>query len=146
MKKRFALLLVLTIVALVWTFSPLDGEETVALARVLYANCAALTPETERVFGETVMNRVGRAGFGQTLTSVLREGFSASARYDERSLQTARRLIAAEARQTPEEVVWAVPADGDQTPWERLRFWRFQGPFALYSDEPAPAAGEILLK
>ena len=146
MRKRMLLLAAVTIAALVWTFSPLDGETTVALARVLYAECSGQSAETTRVYGETILNRVGRDPFGQTLAAVLRQGYPSGSRYDGRTLDAARRLVRAQVRETPADVVWAVPALADQARWEHLRFWRFQGAFALYTDEPASGAAQDVNK
>jgi len=136
MRRRALALAMLVCAALLETFGPWEGEETVALARVLYAQCAGQSAETTRVVGETILNRVGRPGFGDTLAAVLRQGFPAGSRYDARTLAAARRLVGAAVRETPAGVVWAVPLGADQAAWEDRRFWRFQGDFALYYDEP----------
>ena len=133
MRKRGLYFLAAAMLALAWSMLPAESGEAVALARVLYANCAQQTDETMRVFGSVIMNRVGRREFGDTLSGVLAK-LPSTPVYDERALECAEALCggARSFDAAPEEVVYAVHRNEDQSAYAQMDLWRLCGDYVFY--------------
>lgn len=133
MRKRGLYFLAAAMLALAWSMLPVESGEAVALARVLYANCAQQTDETMRVFGSVIVNRVGLREYGDTLGQVL-AGFESGTYFDGRALEIARALCEGKRSfdAAPAEVVHAVHVSEDHSGYEELGFWRMCGEYAFY--------------
>lgn len=133
MRRRAILLAAATITALIWSVAPLETGDTVALAKVLTNYCGQQSEQTMRMFGTAVLNRVGKAEYGETLRQVLR-AYPTAFWYDERSMQCARELLGGSRGYdaAPEDVVHAVRKDEDQSPYAHLGLWRISGDYVFY--------------
>lgn len=77
------------------TVSFTEDQDTVLLARTIYALGKDESYETKLAIGTVVMNRVENAWFANTLGGVLKEQqqFPAGSRYDAESLQAAHAVL-----------------------------------------------------
>lgn len=98
MKRWIAALAVcaLLICMLVPSVSYTEDQDTLHLARVIYALARGESYRTKLAIGTVAMNRVSSAWFGDTLKSVLSEQhqFPAGQRYDSESLAAAHAVLA----------------------------------------------------
>lgn len=105
MRKLIALLAMLALTAC--TFVPsvvfTEDQDTVLLARAIYALGRDESYETKLALGSVAMNRVESPWFADSLGEVLsdQQQFPAGKRYDDASLQAAHELIS--GRHTPDE-------------------------------------------
>lgn len=116
----------------------IEDEQTLMLARVLYANCAAQPDDTLYAYAEAICNRVGMPEFGDTLTAVLAQHgqYATGSLYDERTLQAARATIRGRTGREPipDAVVYAAHREDSQSAYTEKRFWRVSGEYVFYGE------------
>ena len=95
MKRAFAFILLLGLLALP-RLGLMEGDDTIRLAKTLYALGKDERYETLLDLGTVVMNRVDSPWFGDTLGEVLSEQhqFPMGSRYDAESLSAAHDVLA----------------------------------------------------
>lgn len=97
MRKMIALMAVVAalVCALVPSVSFTEDEDTILLARTIYALGKSESYETKLAIGTVVMNRVENAWFADSLGEVLEEQhqFPAGSRYDDESLEAAHAVL-----------------------------------------------------
>jgi len=134
-------LLVLAVVAaalvcaLVPSVSYTEDEDTVLLARTIYALGKSESYETKLAIGTVVMNRVENVWFADTLGGVLEEQhqFPAGSRYDDESLQAAHAVLAGE-RVLSASALYYQPLDAAQQ-WNSGDLVETVGGYGFYSSD-----------
>ena len=132
-------LLVLAVVAaalvcaLVPSVSYTEDEDTVLLARTIYALGKSESYETKLAIGTVVMNRVENVWFADTLGEVLEEQhqFPAGSRYDDESLQAAHAVLSGE-RVLSASALYYQPLDAAQQ-WNPGDLVETVGGYSFYS-------------
>ncbi len=119
--------------ALVPSVSFTEDEDTVLLARTIYALGKGESYETKLAIGTVVMNRVENAWFGDTLGEVLEEQhqFPAGSRYDDESLQAAHAVLSG-ARALSENALYYQPLDAAEQ-WHAANRVDTVGGYSFYS-------------
>ena len=136
---RMRKLLVLAVVAaalvcaLVPSVSYTEDEDTVLLARTIYALGKSESYETKLAIGTVVMNRVENVWFADTLGEVLEEQhqFPAGSRYDDESLQAAHAVLSGE-RVLSASALYYQPLDAAQQ-WNPGDLVETVGGYSFYS-------------
>ena len=120
--------------ALVPSVSFTEDEDTVLLARTIYALGKSESYETKLAIGTVVMNRVENAWFADTLGEVLQEQhqFPAGTRYDDESLQAAHAVLSGE-RTLSASALYYQPLDAAQQ-WSASDLVDTVGSYGFYSD------------
>lgn len=120
--------------ALVPSVSFTEDEDTVLLARTIYALGKGESYETKLAIGTVVMNRVENAWFGDTLGEVLEEQhqFPAGNRYDSESLEAAHEVLSG-TRALSAEALYYQPLDAAE-PWDSDALVKTMGGYGFYSD------------
>ena len=135
---RRMLILAAVIAALVCALVPsvsfTEDEDTVLLARTIYALGKSESYETKLAIGTVVMNRVENAWFADTLGEVLQEQhqFPAGTRYDDESLQAAHAVLSGE-RTLSASALYSQPLDAAQQ-WSASDLVDTVGSYGFYSD------------
>ena len=135
---RRMLILAAVIAALVCALVPsvsfTEDEDTVLLARTIYALGKSESYETKLAIGTVVMNRVENAWFADTLGGVLQEQhqFPAGTRYDDESLQAAHAVLSGE-RTLSASALYYQPLDAAQQ-WSASDLVDTVGSYGFYSD------------
>ena len=135
---RRMLILAAVIAALVCALVPsvsfTEDEDTVLLARTIYALGKSESYETKLAIGTVVMNRVENAWFADTLGEVLQEQhqFPAGTRYDDESLQAAHAVLSGE-RTLSASALYYQPLDAAQQ-WSASDLVDTVGSYGFYSD------------
>ena len=119
MRKMLALMAVVValVCALVPSVSFTEDEDTVLLARTIYALGKGESYETKLALGSVVMNRVENNWFADTLGDVLndQQQFPAGNRYDDASLQAAHEVLSGK-RTLSDEALYYQAVDAS-APW-----------------------------
>ena len=137
MRMRRMLVLAAVVAALVCALVPsvsfTEDEDTVLLARTIYALGKGESYETKLAIGTVVMNRVENAWFGDTLGEVLEEQhqFPAGSRYDDESLQAAHAVLSG-ARTLSENALYYQPLDAAEH-WLAANRVDIVGGYSIYS-------------
>lgn len=120
--------------ALVPSVSFTEDEDTVLLARTIYALGKSESYETKLAIGTVVMNRVENAWFADTLGEVLREQhqFPAGSRYDDESLKAAHAVLSGE-RVLSASALYYQPLDAAEK-WNSAKLVDTVGSYGFYSD------------
>jgi len=135
---RKMLVLVAVVIALVCALVPsvsfTEDEDTVLLARTIYALGKSESYETKLAIGTVVMNRVENAWFGDTLGEVLTEQhqFPAGSRYDDESLQAAHAVLSGE-RALNASALYYQPLDAAEQ-WDAADLVDTVGGYGFYCD------------
>ena len=138
MRMRRMLVLAAVVAALVCALVPsvsfTEDEDTVLLARTIYALGKGESYETKLAIGTVVMNRVENAWFGDTLGEVLEEQhqFPAGSRYDDESLQAAHAVLSGE-RTLSASALYYQPVDAAEQ-WNSAKLVDTVGGYGFYSD------------
>ena len=138
MRMRKMLVLAAVIAALVCALVPsvsfTEDEDTVLLARTIYALGKGESYETKLAIGTVVMNRVENAWFADTLGEVLQEQhqFPAGSRYDDESLQAAHAVLSGE-RVLSASALYYQPLDAAEQ-WSDADLVDTVGGYGFYSD------------
>ena len=138
MRMRKMLVLAAVMAALVCALVPsvsfTEDEDTVLLARTIYALGKSESYETKLAIGTVVMNRVENAWFADTLGEVLQEQhqFPAGSRYDDESLQAAHAVLSGE-RVLNASALYYQPLDAAE-PWNAADLVDTVGSYGFYSD------------
>ena len=138
MRMRKMLLLAAVMAALVCALVPsvsfTEDEDTVLLARTIYALGKSESYETKLAIGTVVMNRVENAWFADTLGEVLQEQhqFPAGSRYDDESLQAAHAVLSGE-RTLSASALYYQPLDAVEQ-WNSAKLVDTVGGYGFYSD------------
>lgn len=136
MRKMLLLAAVMAalVCALVPSVSFTEDEDTVLLARTIYALGKSESYETKLAIGTVVMNRVENAWFADTLGEVLQEQhqFPAGSRYDDESLQAAHAVLSGE-RTLSASALYYQPVDAAEQ-WNSAKLVDTVGGYGFYSD------------
>lgn len=138
MRMRKMLVLMAVVVALVCALVPsvsfTEDEDTVLLARTIYALGKDESYETKLAIGTVVMNRVENVWFADTLGEVLEEQhqFPAGSRYDDESLQAAHAVLSGE-RTLSASALYYQPLDAAEQ-WDSADLVETVGSYGFYSD------------
>ena len=136
MRKMLLLAAVMAalVCALVPSVSFTEDEDTVLLARTIYALGKSESYETKLAIGTVVMNRVENAWFADTLGEVLQEQhqFPAGSRYDDESLQAAHAVLSG-ARTLSASALYYQPLDAAEQ-WNSAKLVDTVGGYGFYSD------------
>ena len=137
MRKLIALMAVVAalVCALVPSVSFTEDEDTVLLARTIYALGKGESYETKLAIGTVVMNRVENAWFADTLGEVLEEQqqFPAGSRYDDESLQAAHAVLSG-ARALSSSALYYQSADAAEQ-WDAEHLVDSVGGYNFYSSD-----------
>ena len=135
MRKLIALMAVVAalVCALVPSVSFTEDEDTVLLARTIYALGKSESYETKLVIGTVVMNRVENAWFADTLGEVLEEQhqFPAGSRYDDESLEAAHAVLSGK-RVLSASALYYQPLDASAQ-WNSADLVETVGNYGFYS-------------
>ena len=136
MRKMLLLAAVMAalVCALVPSVSFTEDEDTVLLARTIYALGKSESYQTKLAIGTVVMNRVENAWFADTLGEVLQEQhqFPAGSRYDDESLQAAHAVLSGE-RTLSASALYYQPVDAAEQ-WNSAKLVDTFGGYGFYSD------------
>lgn len=137
MRKMVVLMALIAalVCAMVPSVSFTEDEDTVLLARTIYALGKGESYETKLAIGTVVMNRVENAWFADTLGEVLEEQqqFPAGSRYDGESLEAAHAVLSGE-RALSESALYYQPLDAAE-PWDSADLVDTVGSYAFYSSD-----------
>ena len=137
MRKWFALMAVVValVCALVPSVSFTEDEDTVLLARTIYALGKGESYETKLAIGTVVMNRVENAWFADTLGEVLEQQhqFPAGSRYDDESLEAAHAVLSGE-RALSASALYYQPLDAAER-WDSAGLVKTVGGYGFYSSD-----------
>lgn len=137
MRKLIALTAVVIALAcaLVPSVSFTEDEDTILLARTLYALGKRESYETKLALGTVVMNRVENAWFDDTLGEVLEEQqqFPSGSRYDDESLRAAHAVLSGK-RTLSAAALYYQPLDAAQR-WDSDDLIQTVGGYAFYSSD-----------
>jgi len=135
MRKMLALMAVVValVCALVPSVSFTEDEDTVLLARTIYALGKGESYETKLAIGTVVMNRVENAWFADTLGEVLEEQhqFPAGSRYDDESLEAAHAVLSGK-RVLSASALYYQPLDA-AAQWDAADLVQTVGNYGFYS-------------
>ena len=135
MRKMLALMAVVValVCALVPSVSFTEDEDTVLLARTIYALGKGESYETKLAIGAVVMNRVENAWFADTLGEVLEEQhqFPAGSRYDDESLEAAHAVLSGK-RVLSASALYYQPLDA-AAQWDAADLVQTVGNYGFYS-------------
>jgi len=135
MRKMLALMAVVAalVCALVPSVSFTEDEDTVLLARTIYALGKGESYETKLAIGTVVMNRVENAWFADTLGEVLEEQhqFPAGSRYDDESLEAAHAVLSGK-RVLSASALYYQPLDA-AAQWDAADLVQTVGNYGFYS-------------
>lgn len=128
-----AVLLGLMLCALIPSASFTEDQDTILLARTLYALGKDESYETKLALGSVVMNRLENDWFADDLGEVLsdQQQFPAGKRYDEDSLRAAHEVLSGR-RVLPENALYYQPADSSR-PWDSAHRVESVGNYHFYS-------------
>jgi len=135
MRKLICALVMLAMLVCVFipSVSFTEDENTILLARTIYALGKGESYETKLALGSVVMNRVESAWFADDLGDVLedQQQFPAGSRYDDDSLRAAHAVLSGK-RTLPEEALYYQAADASN-PWGNAYQLGSQGGYNFYS-------------
>lgn len=135
MRKGIAAVLMITMLACLFipSVSFTEDQDTVLLARAIYALGKAESYETKLALGSVVMNRLENDWFADDLGEVLsdQQQFPAGKRYDEDSLRAAHEVLSGR-RVLPENALYYQPADSSR-PWDSAHRVESVGNYHFYS-------------
>ena len=119
--------------ALIPSVSFTEDEDTVLLARTIYALGKGESYETKLAIGTVVMNRVENAWFADTLGEVLEEQhqFPAGSRYDDESLDAAHAVLSGK-RALSASALYYQPVDAAEQ-WGSENLVKTVGSYGFYS-------------
>ena len=133
------LLVAVLVAALLATVIPsvsyTEDQETILLARTLYALARDEGYDTKLALGTVVMNRVDSVWFEDSVEGVLNEQmqFPISERYDDESLRAAHEVLSG-ARSLTRGALYYQPTDAAEPYNQRYRLTDVGG-YAFYSDD-----------
>ena len=120
------------------TASFTEDQDTIRLARTIYALGMRESYETKLALGSVVMNRVESDWFADDLGEVLQDQqqFPAGTRYDEESLAAAHALISGARTLAPDALYYQ--SDDAQNPWGAENRVASVGGYHFYSESGNP--------
>ncbi len=137
MRKLGALAVVAAILicALVPSVSFTEDQDTILLARTIYALGKDESYETKLAIGTVVMNRVENAWFADTLGEVLEEQqqFPSGQRYDSESLNAAHEVLSG-TRTLSASALYYQSVDASEK-WDQDDLVEVVGGYAFYSSD-----------
>jgi len=135
MRKLICALVMLAMLVCVFipSVSFTEDENTILLARTIYALGKGESYETKLALGSVVMNRVESSWFKDDLGDVLtdQQQFPTGNRYDNDSLRAAHAVLSGK-RTLPEEALYYQAADASN-PWGNAYQLGSQGGYNFYS-------------
>lgn len=137
MRKLIAAVLMLALFACacIPSVSFTEDQDTVQLARAIYALGKGESYETKLALGSVVMNRVDSPWFADSLGEVLadQQQFPAGQRYDDASLQAAHELISGE--RTLDTSALYYQSTGSADSWGEENLVESCGGYNFYSEK-----------
>ncbi len=132
MLKRMLCVLLLVSLMILPGLGMTEGDDTIQLARTLYALGRDESYDTLLMIGAVVMNRVDSPWYPDTVREVLSEPhqFPHGTLYDDRSLEAARRIMMG-VRELPTGVVLYRALDAAEQP-EMEKLYTVSGNYGFY--------------